>query len=413
MTKFEGSGRRFRPALPLVGVAFLLVATPLAAGAQSGGAATGTFHGTASSDLIRVVARPEPAILLDPVLDPGVTMAQAAADSLGTSTAYAKSVFPGTLYALLPGLGSLTGAAVPVPPNPLEVASAYPSTPRTEQTLGTISLRATSDEAASSGSVTNGTDRATASVAADAVLGDVISTAEAAVSAIRIGDQLVLHGVHVSARAARDSAGELERSSSLEVAAISVAGQRVALSPGTLELLGTPTELPLVSPIRTLVSSLTDAGIGIEYVPAIDLDDGVQSAALRINLRMQPPQDAGFSGVEYLRVVVSIGGALATAGSGGIDISVDAVPSVPSVGDLGTVAVAPSSASAGSVRPPSGQTGAVAAPATAPALEPALTSSVVPGIRSSLAAFYPVLVLAAALVYGLARSSSRLGGDRR
>lgn len=411
--------RRRRPPLALVGVVLSLVAMPQGVGAQSAGPRAGTFNGTASSELVRVIASPEPAILLDPLLDPGVTMAQAAADSLGTSTAYAKSVFPGTLYGLLPGLGSLTGAALPVPANPLEVASSHPSNPEADQSAGTITLRAASDPTSSSGSATNGVDEATASVVADVERGDVVSSATAALGTLRISDLLELHGVRTFTRAARTSAGELERSSSLELAAISVAGQRVALTPGTLELLGTPTELPLLSPIRTLLATLTSAGITMEFVPAVELEDGIQSAALRIDYAVQPPQDAGFSGVENIRVVVTVGGAIATAGSGAIGPSITPAPAVPTGATPSAAPLAPAASSGGTPArgatvpaPSTGPAPAVAPPAAAVA-DPALTSLVVPDLRSSIAAFYPVLVLAAGLLYGLARSSTHLGGDRR
>lgn len=393
-----------------IGAASLLV---LLAGASPTNGQVGdqsSFSGSAAARLVAIDVDLDPTIAFDPLVDAGQAVAQARLDSLGASQSFASSLYPGNAVIALPGLlGTLTAGQLGnevLPAYPLYVDASFPTKPYAEQRIGLYRLEAESRLTDSRAFATDGAATATARVDYDEASGDLVVRAESSIGALRVSDDLELVGLRSVAEVRRSPSGEIERSSSFDIAAISVLGQRISLGLDGLAVLGQEVPLgPLLQPLLPAVlDALAESGTTIEVVPEQELEDGVQTAALRISRELESPE-ALASGIESIRAVITVGGnivsvsneaipALPTGGgdvTGGLDASF--APDVPSVGGSGLEIAAPTSGPADPAGPQSATT---------------LLASVDSDI--SIADFYPVLMVAGIALFATARLFALLGG---
>jgi hypothetical protein len=212
---------------------------------------------------------------------------------------------------------------------------------------------------------------------------------------VQLSPLLSLNGLRSAADATKSPSGQLVRSSSFEVAALTILGQRVALTSTGLSLLGTdiPLGLDPNAVLSTLLSSLAAQGTTIEFLPPTEVPDGVTSAGLRITTEQHPPP-ALASGVDSVQVQVTLGRASAfvTNSAFGANDGVEtAVPSGSIDGALPTVGLDPglSVAPVASLDSPRSQ------PPSSPEAPQKGVAYVVAELP--LGRFYPALVLAACL----------------
>jgi hypothetical protein len=364
---------------------------PSSAGAGTGG----SYTATSDARLVAVDVVVSPPILFDPLFDGGSSVAQAEIDSLGATSAFASNVYPGATILGLPGL--LAGYGFPsesVPTYPL-IARSDQLTPADHREAGTVVLDAQSQMGSSSGRVTDGAANASAMVLAEPDGGRVTATAEASVPSLQLGAGFQASGVRSSAEVSRSASGELERTSTFEVSSLMVLGQRLAVTGTGISILGSdlPLGVDLDTALADVLGALTDQGTTLEFLPAVESDDGITSAGLRITTVLNPPPEVA-SGVETITSVVTFGRVSATVSNSAFGSSglVSPPVSVPTPNS-------PSTSQGGSA----GGTGVAASPraTTAPparATTAAPTAAAVDGtsiaLDISLSRFYPVLVLA-------------------
>lgn len=395
---------RRRWARPLTVVAAALLALTVPSGAR---AETGPYTATANARLVSVDFTTVPPIAFDQLIDAGVSVAQAEVDSLGGTKAFASSPYPSNSIVLLPGLvaGVTAGQTSDLIPNYPLIASTNETSPSDHRELATVVLDAQSTAGNSRGFVTDGLTRAEAVTVADD--SKVQSRAETTVSSIKLGSALSLDGIRTVAQASRTADGEVQRSSSFEVAALTILGQRIALTPDTLSILGndTPLGLDLGGILGQLLAQLTTQGIDIDYVPAVETDDGVTAAGLTIDMVLPVPPELA-SGLKEAHARVTLGLASASVSSR----ATGAGPVAPSIDPA-----SPPGAPAGP------EADAFDVPAVGPASAPPdrITSGPIESRRVSvgrplpvdisLTALYPVLVLAAVIGLGLVNLIRHLG----
>ncbi|GAA0616672.1 hypothetical protein GCM10009547_18460 [Sporichthya brevicatena] len=269
--------------------------------------ADSTFEAVADARLAAVNFTAEPPVIFGQLVDAGGSVAQASLNSLGNSTAFASDPYPSESAVLAPGLiAGLTGGATSdvVPAYPLIASSNFPSVPEKRVQAGPVTLEATSGVATSRGSTANGANTGLASVTRDPSDDRVTARAEVAGSSVVLSDALVLNGVRSAATASRLPSGQIELTSSFDVAALTIAGQRVPLSDA---LTGPDGALSAATAAgRALLDALAAQGTTIQYLPAEKTEDGITSAGLRIrSIQAAPPELA--SGLERVIAEVTIG----------------------------------------------------------------------------------------------------------
>lgn len=386
-------------ALAAAGLAVAAVLAP----APPSSAAT-TYTATADARLVAVDLTTVPGVLFDQIVDAGYDVAQAQLDSLGQSNGFASNPYPSETVVLLPGLvaGLTEGASSDVvPPYPLIASSSHPTAPDQRTSAGALVLEASSRAASSRAQATDSIGRSVAEVGLDGSTGVVVARAETSLASLPLSSALTLHGIRSVAEARLTPAGEIERTSSFELAALTVLGQRIALAGGGLELGGEAVPVPggtgaLLGP---LLGALADQGTTVELLPAIETDDGITSGGLRITSRSVPPPELA-AGVEEVVTAVTVGASTASVSGRVLPVlrppslevaGPGAVPAAPAGGIGGGAPGATSPATPSRATPPVGT-----APATSgltgstPAASPIAT--IVGDI--SLGAFYPVLVAA-------------------
>jgi hypothetical protein len=179
-----------------------------------------------------------------------------------------------------------------------------------------------------------------------------------------------------------------------------------------LSVLGTdvPLGLDLSSVLGQLLTALAAQGTTIELIPAVEADDGVTAAGLRITTNVAAPPEVA-SGLKELRARVTLGLASVSVSNrvaGGSGGTPGGLPTVPDGG-------APLAPELG------GDVPVFDAPSTPPVVPPSPDRARVPAgpgristsrslpVDVSLAAFYPGLVLAAAIGIGLVNLIRHLG----
>lgn len=365
-------------------------------------AAAGSFTATADARLLAVDLTTEPGVLFDQLVDAGYEVAQAQLDSLGGSTGFASNPYPSETVVLLPGLlASLSagGTSDVVPPYPLIATSAHPLTPDDRLAAGPVVLEASSRAAGSRAQAADGAGRSVAEVGYDEGTDTVVARAETSLASVPVSSALTLHGLRSVAEVRRTSAGDLERTSSFEIAAVTILGQRIALGAGGLELAGGV--VPVAGGVDALLGPLLDAvaaqGTTIELLPAVETADGIVSAGIRISNTSVPPPEVA-AGVERVRSAVTFGAASASvSGRAFVDVAGPTPDVAVPVPDRGALDGGGSSSPSAPAAPGGVATGgAVAAAPVAPASVDAGPARSIASVAAdiSVAGFYPVLVVA-------------------
>jgi hypothetical protein len=255
--------------------------------------------------------------------------AQAKQTSLQQSDAYAAGPYPGEDLAGIPGVaGGALGVAAP--PYPFVVSSAYGDDIKQVSFPG-LELSSESGDTVTQASATAGSKGIGAtSLARISRTGEEISAiAGTDTDALRLGDSLVITGLHASADAERDATGKLTRTSSLTFSNIAVPGLALTVPspPGSA---GPPQKLsapqigfdtgtftvtvpgaePSVTPIPLdqALAAFAQAGYQVTYQAPQQTADGIIGAGLQFNTTLPAPPDgspAGLSGTTP--VTISIG----------------------------------------------------------------------------------------------------------
>jgi hypothetical protein len=299
-------------------VVLLLV---LAAAMPSTGEPSSTlsFSAVADSRLVSANFTVEPGIIFPQLIDAGSSVAQAQLSSLGDSKAFASDPYPSESAVLLPGLvAGLTSGATSgiVPEYPLIASSSFPAKPDQRVALANLSLSAQSAPDRTTGSAGNGLNEAVASAERDPGSGTVTVKATTAAAALSLPGLLSLDGVRSTATAKQAPGGKVELSSSFDIGALVIAGQRVSLS-GLLGSSGEGLDLGSTA-VGLLLQQLAASGTTIDVLPAEKTADTVLSAGLRIrtvtpapDLPPLPPlPDTGLSSVPALAAVLALPGGL-------------------------------------------------------------------------------------------------------
>lgn len=378
----------------VLGAALSGVLTVLLAGGAAGqDPALVAYDASSSAMGVQVELEVPGAPISSNLFDGGGPLAQAGIDGLGTSQGYAALPYPGDTVNTLPGLVLPLLGLPALPPYPLQVSSQNLLRPQDDVSLGALSLRASSDDLASSalaragggstGLFVVGTIEAAADAVADPDTLDVTATAHSSVESLSIAGVLSIGSVRASATAVRGADGVTEASSTFEVDGLTVAGLHLGLSdegillPGSsVPLLGTDGLSPVLDPL----------GITLEVLPQDEFDGGVRSRGLAITIPAPGTLAQG-------RITLTLGRATATSTSA----AALPEPALGSVDPGGATAPAPaaprSPASPASVALPSGigSTGPGAASPAAPVVSPvAVAAGAVETLRVS--SFYLVLV---------------------
>ena len=272
---------------------FLVVAIALAgvgpvSALRSPARATGCsgFSALAAADGVRIHAESRGLTLVEQV-DVAAPAAQAVANTLGLSMAYAGFVWPGETVMSLFGQ-----AGIPRDNYPLAVESSYPFSPESSLEAEAVSLEARSEPTssvaqargglASDGDVSGGRTQATGRVSCGAD-GIVTASAESSAEALSFaGGVLRIGRIRAIAEVVAGD-GEPSIRSDLAVEQVTVAGQAIAVSDKGLVLAGST--VPLLDD-DTLLSVLDDAGITVTVLAAsFDHDGrGVVAPALQVGV---------------------------------------------------------------------------------------------------------------------------------
>lgn len=226
--------------------------------------------------------------------------ASAKQNSLQQSDAYAAFPYPGEEVAGVPGVvGGVAG--VPLPAYPFVISTSFGDGARQLSYPG-IELRSESAESLTQATATGGSTGAGATssvrIARD---GDaIVAKATTDADALRIGDTVVIRGLHATASAARDSAGKLTRTSTLAFSSLTVPGLVVSAQDAKFTVTsGTGAPSATDVPVSDVVKALTQAGYPTTYQAAKDTPDGIVGASLQITATLPAPPpglSGGFSG---------------------------------------------------------------------------------------------------------------------
>ncbi len=273
-----------RRASLLMGVAGLI-----AVGLNGSGTAAAdltSFSASATADGGRMAMFVPGASISDQVIDGGGPVAQADIDSLGGSRAFAATPYPGELGVIGPGIvTSLLG--LPAPPNyPFIAASRHPATPENHVEYGQLyRLQARSSEDSSEASARTSefggdikvlASRAAARVATEA--GTVTAEAGNTFNGITAGP-LQIAAVDSTATVSQSPSGEPARQSSLVVTGVSIDGQAIGFSDKGFVAGREAHPLP---PSDPLMGALDQAGVTVTYLHAETTPSGIVAPGLRI-----------------------------------------------------------------------------------------------------------------------------------
>ena len=259
--------------------------------------------------------------------------AQAVVDSVGESTAFASSPYPGDALAGLPSLVNGfagNGGFPPLPAYPFLAASSYPRTPTSDQTQGPYRISATSAPTTSTGSAQIGVltapaiaaVRATATATVDPATGRMTALANDTIDALAIGPLLTIGDVSAYARVVSTPGQAPLKQTSFSVGTITIGGVTVGFTDKGLQV-GTGT-VPGVSP-DALNALLRSAGVTLTYLPAVQTPTSIESAGLAVTwARAVPSQGVVTVTITLGRVLVQT-----TYASGGSDASGSTSPLPP------------------------------------------------------------------------------------
>jgi hypothetical protein len=269
----------------------VLAAAGLVAGGLIGpgtaGAQLASFSASATADGGRMGLFIPGASVADQIIDGGGPVAQADIDSLGGSRAFAATPYPGELGVIGPGIvTSLAG--LPAPPDyPFIAASRHPATPEHHVEYGQfyrLQAKSTEDSSEASartsefgGDVKLLASRAAARVANEAG-GTVTAEAGNTFDGISAGP-LRIASVASTATVSQAADGEPTKQSSLVVTGVSVNGQAIGFTDQGFVAGSDARPLP---PSDPLMAALGEAGVTVTYLRAEPTPSGIVAPGLRI-----------------------------------------------------------------------------------------------------------------------------------
>ena len=304
----------------------------------AGSAGFSNFAGTASAFGVEVNISIPNYLIISNFVDGGGPTAEAQLDSLGTSQGFASFPYPGETAVSLTGLaGILTGLSLPS--YPLIVNSSYPTTDQDAIDQPAYHLHAQSGQSSSSslaqlgettqsGSVAGGA-LSTASVTAESG-GSVVSKAETQIG-LTIG-AISLTGLDATAQVTQAADGTITKTSSLQIAHLTVAGLPIGITDQGLEIGSTKVPIGGIDAVTKLFSI---PGTQIQFIPQQSTADSVTSAALQIITSQKIPSINQTADVTLTvgNVVASANGSLfSSSGSQPSSLTTSGI----SAGDLGS-----------------------------------------------------------------------------
>lgn len=361
---------------------------------------TGSFQGQAAADGVRATVSLKDYLIVEDLVDGGGPTAQANLNSLGESTAFSSMPYPGSTAVTAPGLVStLSGKSLPS--YPFFVLSQDPSTPdvTVRQPGYLMHAESTPDRSAAQtelGATTTAGDEigsfSTASV--DFVGGTITSLGEAR-TRLSVG-AFELNGSYSRAVISVSPDGKVTKSSSFEASTIHLGNLVIGVT--DKGLVAGQQGAPL-DPARQVSDSITEAGVTVKFLPAVETADSVLSSGLEISMEKALNIGNAKGVVSYI-----VGRTFAQADSAGFSSGTGTgtpVAGANTSSGAGTNAVAPASAPA---LPATGVDAAGLLPGavpgvTAPAAVPAAATPPVVGLIGAAAAqrdlteisFYPLL----------------------
>lgn len=402
----DGKGRR-----RIAATAFVTVLTPAAGtlGAAAAFAADypstaadftgGTYNGQASADGVRATISLKDYLIVEDVLDGGGPTAQASLDSLGESTAFSSLPYPGATGVGATGLVStLSGKSLPS--YPFFILSQNPSNPEVTVKQPGYLLHAESDADHSAAqtevgaTTTSGEEVGSFSTAAvDVVAGTITSVGEAR-TRLAVG-ALAINGALSKATITRTPDGKVVKTSSFEASSIRLGALQIGVTDKGL-VVG-PEGAPLDA-ARQVGETITNAGVTVKFLPAVETADSVLSSGLEISMEQPIPNVGSAKGV--VRYIV--GRTFAQADSAGFVrttgtpvTALDSASGIAGVAPPGTVSAGVDAAGFGTVRIEGGVV-AGAVPGAAPVAQPApatvdLVNAAVAARPLTEISFYPLL----------------------
>jgi hypothetical protein len=420
----------------------VLAAAGLVAGGLIGpgtaGAQLASFSASATADGGRMGLFIPGASVADQIIDGGGPVAQADIDSLGGSRAFAATPYPGELGVIGPGIvTSLAG--LPAPPDyPFIAASRHPATPEHHVEYGQfyrLQAKSTEDSSEASartsefgGDVKMLASRAAARVANEAG-GTVTAEAGNTFDGISAGP-LRIASVASTATVSQAADGEPTKQSSLVVTGVSVNGQAIGFTDQGFVAGSDARPLP---PSDPLMAALGEAGVTVTYLRAEPTPSGIVAPGLRIVAVRDVP-----GAQRTVTVALTLGRASATVeatseSTGSVELPDTGTaptdePSAQKATPEAEVAGPPTAAEtytdpvsavafADAAAPTIPELGVgaaleLAAPVTAdptPAAAPALVRNAWWAKRIDGRAFYPLQLVAGALLVGGLRATRKVG----
>lgn len=247
------------------------------------------YKGQASANAAYFLAALPRFLIIENLFNGGGPTAQAALDSLGSSTGFASFPYPGDLAVAAPGLaGTLSGK--PVPTYPFVVTSQYPSAQEVSLDQPGYHLDSVAHETEARSNAQAGarlapsTDEAGAFATAAVVrnAADFTSVAESRLD-LQVG-AVAIHGATSKAEVVVDNAGKVARHSDFRVSSLSVNGVGVAITQNGLQLIGS---------VQPAQKSLTVGHTTIRFVEASGTEDSVLAPGLQITTPMDVPAPVG------------------------------------------------------------------------------------------------------------------------
>jgi hypothetical protein len=322
-SKFAGSRRK------VAATAIATVLTPAAAtlGAPTAAAAddptavsdfgSGTYSGQASADGIRATLAVRDYLIVEDFIDGGGPTAQAALDSLGDSVAFSSLPYPGATGVALPGLiSTLSGKSVPS--YPFYVTSQNPSNPtETVRQPGYLMHAESSSERSAAqtqlGSTTNtGEEFGTFSTASVDFVGGTVTSLGEARTRLAVG-AVQLNGSFSRAVVTVAPGGKVTKSSTFETA-LRVGNTVIGV---TDEGLVVGDQNAPLDPARQVEQAITQAGVTVKFLPAVETADSILSSGLEISMERAIPNVGTAKGVVSYIVGRSFAQATAAGFTGG------------------------------------------------------------------------------------------------
>ena len=419
---------RRRVMVTVGGLAALAATGTLGGNAGAAGPAAGfTLVARADPMALQVVGSEAPVVPGGEVVYATPSSAQAAADSLGSSRAFASAPYAGDFFTTLPGTvnGVSGGKFPPLPQFPFYVSSEYPSRPSQEFSAGSHRVKAQSANGASAGDARAGLSTAppeaaasvaTAAVNRDAATGVLVAEASSELQPLALTNDVRIGEVRSTVKLRFDPAAPergVEKTSQLRVGTIVVAGLQFGVTDKGVTVVGNPL-VPVDASAAAAV--LHSAGVEFEYVPAVATPTSLSSASIRVVIVRDAPR-AGVTRTTFVlgQASATVDPTAPAATPAPVELPpgfLDPTPLPPDTGPVaplrdpapGTVGspgraepvgtagpVLPAEQPAISAPPAEGAAPGPTGEAAAPGVAPALTRA---GPLADTARLYPVLVLA-------------------